>query len=216
MNVLVTGAGASGGFLMTRLMTAFEGYRQKGLSQGDVFSLHSKHFFSGNCKQGVVRKADVTYILCGCHSPWEEQQADLIREMKSKGTLAVVHIVRNGLDVLRRRPAYRVGEIWMDSARQYLSHPDLPNIVVRYESLCTHPDKVQDDIAEATGLRKMKLFSQYPRFVVPPYTHGVKANHKLRPIDTGCIHGGEVKGCPEKLLNRKDEFDSYMERLGYA
>jgi hypothetical protein len=221
-DILITGAGASGGFLMTRLMTAFKGYRGVGAMVGQVFSVHSREFFSEERKpyfgRGLARKADHTYLLCDCFPPWEEEQANRMHKMKEDGDLIVVHIIRNGFDVLRSRPTKRVAEIWCGSMRQYFDYQDVPNITVRYEELCFDPDRTQDAIEKFTGLEIEHKFSEYPKWLAAAYKHGVKRSHDPRPIDAKRCLGGnsEPIALSIELSGKKKEFYDYMERLNYA
>lgn len=193
MDILVTGAGVCGGYLMTRLMTAFKKYRHRGLKPEEIFNLDSRDFFLGYCKENIVRKANRTFVLSGCPSEWEDYQAQLLRRMKNSGHVAIVHIRRNRKDVfyngrvIDHIASKAVRKIWVASEEQYNKYKDIPNVLVKYEELCKQPDVIQQTIVEALNLEFKYLFSEYPSFVIPEYTHCVKRSQKLRPIDTKSI-----------------------------
>jgi len=218
MKILVTGCGISGTFLLTRLMSAFNGIVE------DNKVDHPKKIFQRNSlkqfveiddtDKTIIRKGNHGMLFCGI---LDEKAQESGFDYYKKRNVRVLNIIRNGRDVLQSKTIYPICFLWISCIDQYFKYQDCIACDIRFEELLQDPNEVQKKIGDTLGLTRRYNFSDYPRWIETPFTWAIKPSHKLRRLDASRVNKPIEEEMVQKVCgHRYNHFCELQEKLGYA
>jgi len=209
MKIFITGCAGSGTTLLRKLFYSFKNVY---VIDGQI-SL--KKFISyPTPSKFIIGKRTGPTILSGATQVVSKKQKNMIR----KNNIRIINIIRDGRDVLIKRPFKLNPERWLLCISQREIFKNIIDFEISYENLCKNPNSIQNKISKLFGLKKQYDFSDYPNFLPGIETKDINPNgllHAPRPIDTKSIQ----KGSEWKQLCTEIEIDLIINKtkeLGYV
>jgi hypothetical protein len=207
--IFITGCARSGTTLFNRMFLAF----------GNVDVIDQEMTLYKLSKMDstkvLVRKRNSAHIFSQEYRFLSDAQIDKQKAILRRGDIFVINMVRDGRDVITS--GYASVKRWLDSITQAIVWARLINMTVRYEDLIRKPNDVQTAIVKRCGLKRIRLFSEYPDFVSSNFIDkNTTSNYKLRKLDLKNI--GKQPDLYKDLCNyqQKKKFEDYLRTFNYA
>lgn len=199
MRIFLTGCARSGTTLLQRCFFSFANIEviPKEIKLTNFIG------YKSSCAN-LVGKRRMKSVFCNELST--KEIADQLSLIKTNNII-IIDIVRDGRDVVID------GKVslsrWTTIMRQRNRFYNFIDMTIRYEELCSTPDKVQKSIAGKFNLKINNLFSEYPKFV-PDYMfveHKKKERYAKRSISVDSIHKDKLKY--KDMSSSKEELDNF-------
>lgn len=202
MKIFITGCARSGTTLLQRCCTSFNGIDVI-VGEIPIYCL----------KEGSIGKR--TYRTIYSNIIREDKIKDQINYIK-ENNINIINIIRDGRDVIED------GKVslrrWVASIKHSFKYNKLLSLQIKYEDLCTYPDKIQKLISNKFELEYKHRFSEYPMFVPKIFFNISKlGKYGKFSIHTKNIHKKGYRKKYKFMGTKKEvlEFENMLRKLKY-